>query len=520
LGLAVKTPPWLNYEETVKKGQLYPITRIVKNGLLLNNFPMLFTVDIGTSTFKSALFDFDGNPISFASVPLSTNESGGLKHEAESEEWLGAFESCCAKLGNLDKVLAIVITGNGPSLIPVLGEPGIGNKGLSLPAEPARLWLDRRARDETAEVSALMGGYVDPSFFLPKVLSIKKKEPGLYSRTKLFTGSPEFLAYALDGQARSVFPSRGFDRWFWNDNILKKLELDPEKFPPFISPGDAFGEILPPVAAHFGFVKNIPVISGGPDFFAAILGSGVTKPGQVCDRTGTSEGINLCTDKHIKDERLMSYGHPVEPYWNLSGTISTTGKAIEWCRDLLGLESFEDFFALASKSKPGSGGMFFLPCLAGERSPVRGPSARPLAQGLWRGLSLSCGRAEAARSVLEGIGFAIRDIITVMEEAGAGAGDLRVTGGSAKDKILNQIKSDITGREVLEPVLKECGLLGLAMIGARALEKYVSFEEASSALARVERHYEPNLKMKTLYDELFGEYRESSRMQCANYSES
>jgi glycerol kinase len=108
----------------------------------------------------------------------------------------------------------------------------------------------------------------------------------------------------------------------------------------------------------------------------------------------------------------MSYGHPVKPYWNLSGIINTTGKAIQWCRDLLGFSDYEDFFSAAKKSAPGSGGMVFLPYLAGERSPVWDSKVR----GLWRGISLNSSQSEAANSVLEGICFAIRDVLSVMEE--------------------------------------------------------------------------------------------------------
>jgi xylulokinase len=227
------------------------------------------------------------------------------------------------------------------------------------------------------------------------------------------------------------------------------------------------------------------------------------EPSHACDRTGSSEGINLCTQNYIEDRRLMSYGHPVKPYWNLSGTINTTGKAIEWCREILGLSSYDDFFALARLSKSGSGGLVFVPYLAGERAPVWDPSAR----ALWRGISLSAGRSEFANSVLEGMGFAIRDVMNVMEENGARAVQLRVTGRLAGIESLNQIKADITGKEILEPVQKETELLGLAITGSCYMGKFASLAEASSAMVKIEKKYEPNLKNTGLYNELFLEYK-------------
>jgi xylulokinase len=477
---------------------------------------MLLTIDIGTSVFKSAIWDFEGNRLAFASAPLSISHSDGPRHEADSGQWLKAFEDCCRAFGaniNLNTVEALIICGNGPSLTPVLaapseGEPGDGN-GFGLYTAPARLWLDRRAAEAAKQVSTLIGGFVDPGFFLPKILDIKINEPLLYENTKFFLGCPELLAYALTGEARTVFPSDGFERWFWNDSILESLDLDKEKLPPFIRPGEVFGQLIPGLAARFGFRPCTPVISGGPDFFAAILGCGAIRPGLACDRAGTSEGINACTGRRVSDERLMSYNHPVKPFWNLSGIVSTTGKAVEWGRDLLGVESYDEFYALAHTARPGAGGLVFLPYLAGERAPVWDPSKR----GVLRGLSLAAGRPEFARSVLEGICFAIRDIISIMEGNASSKKDsvvideLRVAGGAlSHSDLLNQIKADITKKPVLVPVQKEAELMGLAIIGSCVLGRYNSFAEAASALVKIDKEFLPDTKNATLYDELFGEY--------------
>jgi xylulokinase len=466
---------------------------------------MLFTIDIGTSIFKSALWDFAGSRIAFATVPLSINVSDGVRHETDSGQWLRAFEDCCRTLAAaipLTAVEAVVISGNGPSLVPVFSRPEFTAQSVSVSAAPARLWLDRRAAQAAQQVSALLGDFVDAGFFLPKALDIKINEPQLYEQTKYFLGCPELLACALTGETRTVFPSDGFERWFWNDSILERLNLDREKFPPFIRPGEVFGGFVPHAAARFGFKPDIPVICGGPDFYAAILGAGVVQLGQVCDRAGTSEGINACTENFVTDKRLMAYRHPVQPFFNLSGIVSTTGKAIEWGCNLVG-KTYDDFFALAHGSQAGAGGLVFVPYLAGERAPVWNPSAR----GILRGLSLSTGQGEFARSVLEGVCCAIRDIIGIMEEAGAIVEELRIAGTASGSELLNQIKADVTQKRVLVPHQKEAELLGLAIIGSCTLGKFASFAEAANAFVRIEKTYQPDRKLVALYDNLFEEYR-------------
>jgi xylulokinase len=459
-----------------------------------------------------------------ASLPLSMEElpAGG----AESGRWLRAFEECLGLLGDLSQTGAIVISGNGPSLVPVTGkaEPGAGGT-LRLDAAPALLWLDREAREESEQVSSLMGDYVDPGFFLPKALRIKNRDPALYEKTRYFLACPEYLSCALTGTARTVFPSQGFDRWYWNGEILEKLGLDTEKFPPFIPPGGLVGPLFPSIARRLGIGSagrragglpcgGVPVLAGGPDFFAAILGAAALAPGDACDRSGTSEGINLCTARRISDPRLMSYGHPINPYWNLSGIISTTGKALAWARELLdlGTQPFEELFRLAQSAQDGAGGLIFLPYLAGERAPIWDPRAR----GVFLGLSLSTGKAELARAVVEGICFAIRDVIAVMEDLGPELRNLRVTGRPGRSGFLNQLKADITGKEVLEAP-QDAELAGAAALAAAALGEYASTAEAVRAMVRIGRVYRGDGKKSARYEELFAAYRKAYQSLKGNF---
>ncbi|MDR0452782.1 MAG: FGGY-family carbohydrate kinase [Treponema sp.] len=470
---------------------------------------MLLVIDIGTSNFKAALMDYGGVCRGAVSLPLAVYSGPGGSHEANPVQWLRSFEAALSGVGPVASVEALVISGNGPTVVPVTGEPSLSGGGLSLPADTARLWLDRRAEKEAETVSAIMGAYVDPGFFLPKILAVKEREAELYRRTRYFLSTPEFLTYALTGRARTVFPSEGFERWYWDSGALEKAGLDGEKLPPFIFPGEEAGALLPAVARHFGFGKGVKVFAGGPDFFVSILGTGTVKPGSACDRSGTSEGINLCTAEKVSDRRLMAYGHPVRGYWNLSGIISTTGKAAEWTMELLGLgrENFDSFYSLAAEAGSGSGGLLFLPYLGGERAPIWDPRAR----GVFMGLSLASGRKELARAVAEGICFAVRDVAEVMEELGAPVREFRVSGGPAGSAFLNQLKADVTGRPVLSPARKDAEITGLAVIGAVAMGKYASLAEAAGAMVRIEREYEPHAGRKLIYDERFAAYRELYR---------
>jgi len=468
---------------------------------------VLLAVDIGTSVFKAALFDAQGNRRALASVPLASSLGAKARHEADCAQWLRAFEICVARLRAGSKVEAIAICGNGPTLAPVLKSRVRSSMdapfSATLRAAPARLWLDRRAVEAAAIVSREAGAFVDASFALPKALDIKMREPALYEKTEVFLGCPELLACALSGEARTVFPADGLERWFWDDALLERLGLDREKFPPFIRPGEIFGPLSARAAFGLGFQAGIPVISGGSDFIAAIVGSGATVPGAACNRCGTSDGVNVCAREPATDGRLMSYRHPAKPFFNVSGIISTTGKAIEWALALVGARNYAEFFALAKSARPGSGGTVFLPYLSGERAPVW----KALARGALRGLGLETGRAEIARATIEGINFAARDIIETIAESGALARELRVCGAQARDDFFCQIKADVTGKAVISPAQSETELLGLAAIASRALGRHEDFARAAKAFAKPGKIFRPAKKCAALYDDLFSKYR-------------
>lgn len=102
--------------------------------------------------------------------------------------------------------------------------------------------------------------------------------------------------------------------------------------------------------------------------------------------------------------------------------------------------------AEASKVPAGSEGLIALPYLAGERTPVFDPDAR----GLFAGLTLRHGRGHLFRAAYEGIGFGIRQILEMFDDAHAARRTVAV-GGGLRSPIWAQAVSDITGRAQLVP---------------------------------------------------------------------
>ncbi len=463
---------------------------------------MILTIDLGTTTLKAALFSEDGVLCSTKHAKL---DAPSHNNEIDPMLWSKALSSVCNALGELSSVQAVVISGNGPTLVPVLGKPESKEGLLFAKTGMARTWLDRRPVSEAATISEKLGTFVDSGFFLPKALYLFHNERKTYEESLWLLSSHEYLDYLLTGVPKAIIHSDDSQQWYWNDDLVSSLGMDKEKFPPFCNPGDFIGPITSLASKALSLPALIPVFAGAPDFYVSILGTGTVELGQVCNRSGTSEGINLCARKPLADPRLMTYHHPVMPYYNVSGIISTSGKAIEWVKNLVGSRdlSFGSLYTTMASAEPGSGGVVFLPYLSGERAPIWDPDAR----AVFSGLNLATGSRELLRSVAEGTCFAMRDVITVMEELGSEVGQLRITGGPSESDFMNQLKADITGREVLIPAMQDAELMGCLIIALTSLGTFSSYKEAANAVVQTKHLFSPDYKLQNLYDELFATYR-------------
>jgi xylulokinase len=465
---------------------------------------MILAFDIGTTSLKGGVIDGEGRLLARAETRLKPLQIGPpFCHEADANGWLSALALVTAQLAahRYPDLAAVVVSGNGPTLVPADGQ--------GRPLGYALTWMDRRAIEEAKQVSEASGVYIDPSFYLPKALWIFRHRPDIYERAAWFFPCPEFVGFHLTGQAHAFLPAPEFSRYIWTAELIGRLGMDPGKFPPFLPPARLMGTVRPAAEEVLGVPAGLPVVSGGPDFIMTLLGTGTVRPGRVCERAGTSEGINLCSASALEDPRLLSLPHIIPGCHNISGMISTSGKALEWFKATTGREEldYETFLEEVCLVPPGAGRLLFLPYLTGERAPIWDPYAR----GTFLGLTLSHGRREMTRAVLESVGFAIRDIIEVMEEKGLAVEDMRITGGQAKSPLWNQAKADITGKRVLITEIQDAELIGDACVALYALGRFGSLAEAAERTARVRRVYEPCRELAGLYDELFGVYRDAYR---------
>ena len=457
---------------------------------------MILAYDIGTTFLKAAVVSIDGKILASARIPIRMVETNDpVRRECDANTWLSGIAMTTAqlRLRELGRIRGVVVSANGPTLVPVDDDGD--------PLDFAMTWMDRRAQEEADIVAEFSDTPLDASFYLPKAFWIMRHKPDIYERTRHFLPCAEYISYFLTGNAVRIVPTQVFKDFFWNEGAIPHLRMDQDKLPPLVEIGDLLGTVRAEAEETLGVPAGLPVIAGGPDYIMSIIGAASTQPGRVCDRAGTSEGVNLCWSAPVKDKRLLCFPHVVRGSYNISAIISSSGSALDWAvrtfaaRD----EGMETILEEAASVAPGAGRLLFLPFLTPEPFPIWDPHMR----GAFLGLTIEHGRQEMMRAVLESSGFAVRSVIALMEDAGCQIADLRVTGGLARFPLWCQARADVTGKKVLLPEAEEADLVGNACVGFFGLEEFDSPANAAEHLVRFQKVFMPNERTRDAYDELF-----------------
>ena len=176
--------------------------------------------------------------------------------------------------------------------------------------------------------------------------------------------------------------------------------------------------------------------AGGGDQAAQAVGVGAVEPGIVGLTVGTS-GVVFATTPSAMIEpegRLHAFCHAVPGMWHFMGVMLSAAGSLQWYRDTLAPHaSFDELMESAAEVPAGSEGLQFLPYLCGERTPY----PDPLARGAFIGLTIRHTQAHMTRSVLEGVSFGLKDMFTLIQNAGLKEiTQVRASGGGTKSALL------------------------------------------------------------------------------------
>jgi gluconokinase len=134
----------------------------------------------------------------------------------------------------------------------------------------------------------------------------------------------------------------------------------------------------------------------------------------------------------------------------------------------------------------GSGGLIFLPYLAGERAPHWNADV----SAVFFGLTLGHRREHLIRALMEGVIYQMYSVALALEDVAGEPHEVRATGGFARSPQWRQIMADVFRREVSFPESYEGSCWGAAILGMKALGAIDSLDVAKQMTKISIRLYE------------------------------
>ena len=443
--------------------------------------PLFLGLDIGTSGVKALLVDETGTGVASAQVPLALATPQPGWAEQHPDDWWRA---------TID-VIAAVRAARPDADIAAVGLSGQMHSSVFLDADaqvvrPALLWCDGRTTAECAEIVERVGGEAQlrdwvcnpalEGFTLPKLLWLRTREPEAFARVRTVMLAKDFIRLRLTGRV-STEPSDAsgtlmFDsvRGVWQPELLRAVGVSTSLLPPVDASHAVHGTVTEGAARITGLRAGTPVVGGGADNACGAAGVGVVSPGSGVASWGTSGTVLAPVSRPVVDPatRAHTFAHVAPETWYVMGVVLQAGGAFAWYREHLARgESDQALDAEAARIAPGADGVTFVPYLQGERTPHRDASAR----GAFIGLSLAHTRAHCTRAVLEGVCFAMKDSLQILESLGVAPRELLLTGGGARSAFLRTLQAEIYDRPVGTATREEGPAYGaalLAMVGAGA----------------------------------------------------
>ena len=281
----------------------------------------------------------------------------------------------------------------------------------------------------------------------------------------------------------------------WSEELLRAVDVPLRVLPKIGGSAEALGNVSSDAARTTGLPEGIPVVGGGADNACGAAGVGAVTVGEAVSSWGTSGTVLAPTSEPLVDPKLRAHTfcHVMPNVWYVMGVVLSAGGAFSWFRDQLARELSGNSKAdallndEAAPIAPGAEGVTFLPYLQGERTPHRDASAR----GAFVGLSLAHTRAHMTRAVLEGVCFALRDSLAILQELGLAPTHLLLTGGGARSAFVRALQANVFGLPVTTVNREEGPAYGaalLAAVGAGAFRDLPAATAATLERAPLQRH--------------------------------
>ena len=488
-------------------------------------------IDVGTSGTKTLAINAAGKVLAQATADYPCYHPKPLWSEQDPDDWWQA---------TIKTIRAVVKKARlRPADVRAIGLSGQMHGSVFLDKKNqvirrALLWNDQRTAAECEEIEKRAGGrkqliklVANPAltgFTAPKILWLRNHEPKNFAKLAKVLLPKDEIRRRLTGEfATEVSDASGMllldvVKRQWSKALLSKLELDANLLAKCYESEEVTGTLTPEAAKALGLSTECAVVGGAGDCAAGAVGNGIVRRGELSTSIGTSGVVFVHSEAPEVDPlgRLHTFCHAVRGKWHMMGVTLAAGGSLQWFANLFASSrgtkakrdvDFDHLTMEAGATPPGAEGLFFLPYLAGERT----PHADPLARGAFVGLTLKHNRGHMVRAVMEGVTYSLRDCLAIIEEQGVTVQQIRASGGGAKSPFWRQMQADVLGKSVVSMAADEGAAFGAALLAAVGAGEYKDVPEACGATVKTTGTTKPSARAKQFFDRGFPVYQQLYR---------
>jgi glycerol kinase len=454
---------------------------------------IVIALDAGTTGVRAFAVDEQGRPAGYRYQEFTQHfpRPGWVEHDA-TEIWTAVVAVTNQLVAELDQpVAALGITDQRETVV-------AWDRRTGRPRHRAIVWQDRRTAARCDDLRA--GGHLDlvrertglvldPYFSGTKVEWLLR-DGGVEVDDDLALGTIDsWLLWNLTGgEVHATEPSNAsrtmlydIGRQEWSEELCDLLGVPVAALPQVRPSSGRFGVTVPAT----GLPGGVPVSGVAGDQQAALFGQACFEPGMTKNTYGTGSFVLMNVGPEcppLVDGLLTTIAWQIgdRTDYAYEGAIFSTGSAVQWLRDGLGIIGAASETEALARSVASTDDVYFVPAFTGLGSPWWDPYARGTIIGVTRGTT----RAHLARAVVEAMAFQTRDVVDAMAEAaGRPVAVLRADGGASAMDLLLQLQADQLGVPVARPVVQETTALGAAYLAGLAEGVWGSLEEVAAQWA-------------------------------------
>ncbi len=422
----------------------------MKEGKVVMSF--YIGIDVGTSSVKLVLIDDTGKIIHTAKREYANLSPLPGWREQNPEVW---YDHMALGIKNL-------LANFDRSLVKGIGVTGQMHTAVFLDKQgdvirPAILWDDTRTSSIVDRLRSEVGN--DPDIpYLQNIIStgspainllwLKENERDHFEKIRYVLIAKDYIVYRLTGEISTDYCDASTSALFdfrekqWSEKMKGLIGLG-NVLPTINSSSQIVGCLKKDVAGDLGLDCGVKVIAGTGDNAAAAVSSGSIEIGSPTISLGTSGVIFASCERADFSTRVKNILFSIserETVYLFQGVAQAAASCSQWwVEDILRTKNYRSEELKINADKLGKNNVLFFPHLTGDKTVYADPRIR----GAFLGLSIDTSREEMMQAVMEGVAFALKDIVEVLKSIDIHIQTAKITGGGANSDLWIRIISNV-----------------------------------------------------------------------------